>query len=193
MTFQERRLSVTLLGWLGAAGTAVVVAASRLDPLVVIAATPLTAFFVLAALLSSPTRRAELERRKATLRAIRRLRAVLDECADLHDVDALADSVARGLVDVLELHGCWFEPAPADRDLPEIGPDGDVTSRVRHRITGGRVLPPLVAVPVNTSHGAAGRFVLEANAAVGLSPERRHIALAVVQVCALAMAKADAR
>ncbi|MGH9137888.1 MAG: hypothetical protein ACRD0G_12700 [Acidimicrobiales bacterium] len=64
----DGRLYVVAVGWSGTAATVAVVVASRLDLLVVAVASPFFAFFVLAALLQSPTHRADLARRRATVR-----------------------------------------------------------------------------------------------------------------------------
>jgi hypothetical protein len=178
----ERRPSVVLVGWVGAAATVVLAVASRVDVVVVAAATPFLCFFVLATLLSSPTHRADAERRRATVRATRRLAALLDECSGLRDLEAVTDRVAEGLVELLDLQACWFEPGAGAGDLPVLDADGDVTARVQHRVGAGLVLPPLVAVPVPGPHGPIGRFVLEASATVGLSPERRLLAFAASRV-----------
>jgi hypothetical protein len=186
MRLRDRSLSVTALGWLGALGTVVLVAASRLDLLVVAIATPFLAFFVLAALLSSPTHRADLERRRSTLRASRRLIALLEEFSALDDADTVAERVAAGLVDVLQLQGCWFEAGETVRGVPEMSRDGYVPARVQRRVGGGLALPPLVAMPVQGPEGPIGRFMLEADESVGLSPERRHVAVAMAQLVAVA-------
>jgi hypothetical protein len=104
----------------------------------------------------------------------------------------VADRVAAGLVDLLGLHACWFEPGPSVADLPELTPDGEVTARVQHRVDAGLVLPPLVALPVLGPNEPIGRFVLEANATTGLSAERRLLAFAASRVVALASHRSDA-
>jgi hypothetical protein len=180
----ERRVSLTALGWLGAAATLLLVIASRIDPLVVGVATPFVVFFVLVALVSSPTHRADLQRRRSTVRTARRLTALVDECV-VADGDSVVEHVASALVDALELRACWFEPGPVGHDLPEITDTGDVTARVQVRVGGAAALPPLVAVPVRDSTGPLGRFVLESNPEVGLSPERRIMAVAMARMVGL--------
>lgn len=186
MRLRDRSLSVTALGWVGALGTVVLVAACRLDLLVVAIATPFFVFFVLAAILSSPTHRADLERRRSTLRATRRLISLIEECSALDDADAVPERIAAGLVDVLQLEGCWFEAGENVPGLPELTRDGNVTARVQRRVRGGLALPPLVAIPVQGREGPIGRFMLEADESVGLSPERRHVAVAMAQLAAVA-------
>ena len=128
---------------------------------------------------------ADLDRRRATVHAVHRMRAVVDECAVARDRDAVVASIAAGLVDVLDLAGCWFEPGAIPHDLPELGPDGDVSLRVQGRVRGGAVLPALVAITVAAGDEPIGRFVLEGRADVGLSIERRVLAFAMAQVVAV--------
>lgn len=129
----------------------------------------------------------DVERRRDTIRSIRRLHRVVDETRAAAGLDAVTELVAAALAETLHLRGCWFEPAPVRRDIPEIDANGDVTARVQHRVRGeGLALPPLVAIPVGHNDHEIGRFVLEGDPAVGVSPERRLIAVAMADVVALA-------
>ena len=186
MTIQPPRLTVSFLGWLGVASTTILVVASRGDLVVVVVATPLVAFFALAAILASPTHRSDLERRRTTIRAARVLAELLQECSLLDGPDAVVHRVERGLVDLLELRGCWFEPSLASGDLPQITPTGEVTAHVQRRLDAGCALPPLVVLPVQGRAGALGGFVLESDPSIGVSPERRLLAVAMAQSMAFA-------
>jgi hypothetical protein len=130
----------------------------------------------------SAPRRSDLDRRRSTMRTLRRLNELVAECSSPHGLDEVTASVAGALRDALQLRECWFEPAPAtDGDLPVIEPDGNVTATVQRRSGEGLVLPPRTALPV-----ADGRFVLVGDPLVGLTPERRLIAVAMANVVGLA-------
>lgn len=129
----------------------------------------------------------DLERRRDTMRSVRRLHRLIDDCQTAEGLDALTNAVAAALTETLHLRGCWYEPAPVSGDIPEIDANGDVTARVQHRVRGeGLALPPLVALPVAHRQDRLGRFVLEADPALGITPERRVIAVAMADVAALA-------
>ncbi|MGH9137887.1 MAG: hypothetical protein ACRD0G_12695 [Acidimicrobiales bacterium] len=86
---------------------------------------------------------------------------------------------------MLKLRACWFEPGPPAHDLPELTATGEVSARVQHRRGDGTALAPLVAVPVRQATALPGRFVLEADPDIGLTPERRLLAVAAAQLVAL--------
>jgi hypothetical protein len=136
---------------------------------------------VLALWVRSAPRRSDLDRRRSTMRTLRRLIELAAECSSPHDRGELTASVARALRDALQLRECWFEPTPAGDDLPVIEPDGNVTATVQRRAGEGLALPPRVALPV-----AGGRFVLVGDPRIGLTPERRLIAVAMANVLQLA-------
>jgi hypothetical protein len=124
----------------------------------------------------------ELQRRRETMRALRRVHGLLA-------ADASVDEVAEALTETLGLRGCWFESGAVAHDLPEIDGEGDVAARVQHRVGGGLALPPLVALPVRTNGEIVGRFVLESDPSVGVSPERRMAALVMADVAGVAAVK----
>ena len=127
----------------------------------------------------------EVERRADTVRHLRRLRRAIQDCAIATDPDQAAAAVVDALVDTLGLHACWFEPESARTDVAELTVDGDTTALVHHRLADGLALPPLVALPVFVGARQRGRFLMEADPSVGLSPERRMIAVALGEVAAL--------
>jgi hypothetical protein len=128
-------------------------------------------------------RAALLEQRRSTVRALRRLRALSAAVIDATgpgDVDRL---VADAVTDVLHLRRCTFEPGPAPvPPLPELGPDGELATRVVHRVPRGVVLPEAAAIPARH-----GRFVLTGSR-TGCTLEERLVASAMVGVAGQAAA-----
>jgi hypothetical protein len=131
-------------------------------------------------------RSALLEQRRSTIRALRRLRAMVAEVADAvepGDVDGL---VGDALTDVLHLRSCTFEPGPASvPHLPEISPDGELAARVVHRTSRGVVLPQAAAIAARD-----GRFVL-GGGPIGCTLEERIVASAMVAASRQAAASED--
>lgn len=134
------------------------------------------------------THRDDLERRRATVRAVHRTREVAEACVRARDRDSVVAAVAAGLADVLALDGCWFEPGPSAGDLPELRDDGEASLRVQARGRGGAVLPALIAVPVAGATEQLGRFVLESRSPDGVSIERRVLAFTMAQLVAVSAA-----
>jgi hypothetical protein len=130
-------------------------------------------------------RELELQRRRSTMRALRTMRALADDCAHTTDAEAAA---CRALREVLGLRDCWYEPV-AGADLPVIDADGTVRALVQRGTGAGLVLPAMVALPV----GDGGRFVLVGDPDVGLSPERRQVAVAMASLLQLAPLRGRAR
>jgi hypothetical protein len=124
-------------------------------------------------------RRLDLERRRSTMRALRTLRAFVDDAGtvDRGGVDAIACDALREL---LALQDCWYEAVPSDEDLPVMAPDGTVGALVQRGSATGLALPARVALPAGS-----GRFVLVGDPGVGLSPERRLVAVVIGSVLRL--------
>ena len=127
----------------------------------------------------------EVERRADTVQSLRRLRRAIHECAGAADGHQAVAAVADALVDTLRLQACWFEWSSDRTDVAELTVDGDTTALVHHRLPEGLALPPLVALPVSVGLHRRGRFLMEADPAVGLSPERRMVAVALGELAAL--------
>jgi hypothetical protein len=140
--------------------------------------------FLAGLLLPRGRRRATLlEHRRSTVRALRRLRALSAAVADATEPGDSDRMVADALADVLHLRGCTFEPGPAPMSrLPQLGPDGELATRVVHRTSRGVVLPPAAAIPARH-----GRFVLRGGP-TGCTLEERMVAWAMVAVAGQAAA-----
>jgi hypothetical protein len=118
-----------------------------------------------------PTHAASVEQRRETLRALRRFRTVVEEARTMRDPADRTMAVIRALVEVLRLEDCWYEASPIS-ELPELEPDGTLTTLVQQRDRRGIVLPCGVAVP----DGVGGRYVIAGNAIHGTTLEERVIA-----------------
>ena len=121
--------------------------------------------------MSSARRR--VEERRSTIRGLRALRSLLDDCRTAPDLEAAAVATVRSMLVALPLEDCWFEGPTVGPPLPVIRPDGDVDALVQRRGARGLALPGAVAVPA----GDHGRFVLVGDPAVGLTAEERLVAL----------------
>ena len=118
-----------------------------------------------------PTHAAAIEQRRETLRALRRFRKLVEEAQTMHGPDDRTMAVVRALVEVLRLEDCWHEPSAVSH-LPELEPDGTLTTPVQRRDGRGIVLPCGVAVP----DGVGGRYVIAGNGTRGTTLEERVIA-----------------
>ena len=141
---------------------------------------------VIVAVHAAGARREALTARRSTIRSLRRLRAVVDECADARPDDTV-DAVRRALTDVLGLLGCRYEPVAADDGIPELDRDGDVSTLVQRRDHTGIVLPERVSLPAG-----AGRFVLLGDPRRGTTPEQRVVAVAIAGLLVAALRRVDA-
>jgi hypothetical protein len=145
-----------------------------------------TALLMLTAGVAAPTPDvADVARRAATVRSLKRLRRAIHDCAGAASPEQATAVVAGALTETLGLRACWFEPDSERNDIVELTADGDTTALVQHRLPEGLALPPLVALPVFVGSRQRGRFLLEADPSVGHSPEERMIAVALGELAAL--------
>ena len=118
-----------------------------------------------------PRHATTMEHRRQTVRALRRLHVVLDQCRAAPTPDAEVAVVARALRELLGQRRCWYEAAPR-AELPELRPDGSITALVQHRDARGIVMPGALAIPT----GMGGRFVLLGRSPAGTTLEERIVA-----------------
>ena len=126
-------------------------------------------------------RRESLDARRTTIRAIRRLQVLIDECGGAGP-EASVDAVRRALTDVLGLDGCAYEPEAVDDGIPTLEPDGTVSALVLRRVDAGMVLPERLALAAGR-----GRFVLVGHPERGTTPEQRVVAAAMAGLVAAAV------
>ena len=114
-------------------------------------------------------------------RQLRRIQRVAGLAAEGEGVDDLLLAVTAELIETLDLRDCRFERPPYPDVLPRMGREGAVETR-EHRYAqhGGFELPRGgVELPVMAAGKQVGRFVLTPTPGVGVSRERRVIAVAL--------------
>ena len=119
----------------------------------------------------------------------------------MHRVHRIAELTARGeaaavvleqtqyeLVELLGLGGAAFEALPYDRDLPVIERSGAVhVDRHRYTLEGFELPAAGASLPVLTRGRPVGRFVLTPTPGVGVSLERRIVAVALADQAGAAL------
>lgn len=122
-----------------------------------------------------------LRGRRSGMGEIRRLIRVAERASLGDSAEALTTQVAAELTDTLQLRSCWYEPAPYVGPLPEIEPDGSLSSRIYRWAKDGFELPPDgVAIPFRVAGRLEGRFVLGPSPGTVVSIDRRLLANAIV-------------
>jgi Domain of unknown function (DUF4118) len=111
---------------------------------------------------------------------IQRVHRLAELTAAGEDGAAVLGSAQHELMELLTLDDCRFEALPYDTDLPVLERSGVLTQR-SHRYSGnGFELPPGgVSLPVLARGRPVGRFVLTPHPGVGLTLERRIVAVAL--------------
>jgi len=108
-------------------------------------------------------------------------------------IDEVVHESERELVGLLALRDCIFEPVPVTRPLPRLERNGAVSGVAhRHHTPTGLALPAETELPVMGRGRQLGRFVLVADARVGLTLEDRAVAVVISDQLGAAMA-ADGR
>jgi len=125
-----------------------------------------------------------------------------DEIARVHRI---AELVAAGapssevvreseveLTALLGLRDCIFEPVPVTRPLPRMERNGAISGAPHRHATGtGLALPPETELPVLGRGRQLGRFVLVADARVGLTLEDRAVAVVISDQLGAALAASE--
>jgi hypothetical protein len=126
-------------------------------------------------------------------RQLRRMQRIAGMAAEGDGVEDLLLAVTAELIETLELQNCWFERGPFLADLPVIERNGSIESREYRYAHGEFELPRGgVELPVVGSGQTLGRFVLVPTVGVGVSRERRLIAVALADQLGAALFRAAA-
>ena len=122
-----------------------------------------------------------LRARRSGMGEVRRLIRVAERASLGDSIEALTHQVTAELTDTLQLRTCWYEPAPFVGLLPEIEPDGGLSSRIYRWAKDGFELPADgVAIPFRVAGQLQGRFVLGPSPGQAVSLDRRMLANAIV-------------
>ena len=111
---------------------------------------------------------------------LRRINRIAGLAAKGELVDDLLLAVTAELIDTLRLRDAYFERPPYLAGFPRLERNGVVGTRV-HRYADGEFELPRegVELPVGAGEALLGRFVLVPTPGVGVSTERRLIAIAL--------------
>jgi hypothetical protein len=127
-------------------------------------------------------------RRRSQLGELQRLRRVAVRATSGDSSEDLTLQVGAELLECLQLRDCWYELAPFLAELPRLEPDGSLSSRTYRWAAGGFELPrDGVVIPLWAGGRLLGRFVLAPTPGVGVSVERRLVALALVDQLAVVL------
>ncbi len=122
---------------------------------------------------------------------IARLHRVAELGAGGARADDLIVAVEDELEALLELESCTYEVAPFGAPLARLERNGAVASSVRHLVDGEFALPAEgVEIPVVGAGRQLGRLVLAPKPDVGISLERRVVAVALADQLGAALAPA---
>lgn len=126
--------------------------------------------------------RARRRRRSVGIAAVSRVLAV----AEQHRAEDVELSVRAELLDMLSLLDCWFSTEPGE--LPLMDADGEVNVPFKYLRPDGFELPPDgFAIPVAWHRRTFGYLAGMPVPNVGISVERRRVAVAMAEVLALAL------
>ena len=126
-------------------------------------------------------------------RAIRRLRHVAARAAQGDAVEDLILIVGAELTETLQLRDCYFERPPYLAEFERLERSGTVASVVHRYTHDGFELPAEgVELPVVAGDQTVGRFVLLPTPGVGVSAERRLVAVALADQVGAALASRQA-
>ncbi len=123
---------------------------------------------------------------------ISRLHRVAELVASDSDAEDVVLSVQAELIGLLSLRDCRFETPPFNSELPVLERNGAIAGDQHHWIGGEYTLPQQgAAIPVLGRGQSFGRLVLVPDLSVGVSLERRLVAVALADQLGAAFA-ADA-
>jgi len=126
-------------------------------------------------------------------RLLRRMQRIAGLAAGGEGPDDLLLAVTAELIETLELRNCWFERPPYLAALPRVERTGVVETTEHHYANGAFELPREgVELPVVAGGVKLGRFVMIPTPGVGISKERRLIAVALADQVGAALASAAA-
>jgi hypothetical protein len=123
--------------------------------------------------------------------SIARLHRVAELASSGSSADEILHAVETELCSLLELEDCRFERAPFGLPMPRLERNGSVSTSVRHLVHGEFALPEEgVELPVLGGGAQLGRLVLTPRPDVGVSLERRVVAVALADQLGAALAPA---
>jgi hypothetical protein len=107
--------------------------------------------------------------------------------------EQVIEAAQTELIDVLRLQGCRFEPPPFTGQLPRMGRNGSIPTRLHRFQPDGFELPFVgVELPVFGAGRELGRFVLAPLPRAGVSNERRVVAVAIADQVGAVLASGGA-
>jgi hypothetical protein len=134
----------------------------------------------------STRRQAAATEGKSGIGRIRRLADLAAQGADSADVIMAAQAE---LIELLRLQDCIFEAPPFAKSFPQVERTGVIDSPVHPWAEGGFELPAEgVALPVLGRGHVLGRFLLDPTPGIGVSLERRVVAVALADQVGAALA-----
>lgn len=111
---------------------------------------------------------------------IERVHRLAELTASGEDGAAVVGTAQQELTELLSLDGCRFEALPYDAELPVLGRSGALTQRSHRYQESAFALPSGgVSLPVLARGRPVGRFVLTPHPGVGVTLERRIVAVAL--------------
>lgn len=120
---------------------------------------------------------------------IRRIHRVAERAARGQEAADVVEAAQGELVELLTLRACRFEAQPFVTTLPRLERSGLLDQRVwRYRNEGFELSPEGVELPVYGRGQQLGRFVLEPTVGVGVSLDRRVVAVAIADQVGAALA-----
>lgn len=119
---------------------------------------------------------------------IRRIHRVADRAAHGEDATQVILVAQDELTELLGLRACRFEAPPFAAALPRLDRAGSLESHVWRLADDGFELPAAVDLPVYGRGQQLGRFVLDSTPGVGVSLERRIVAVAIADQVGAALA-----
>jgi hypothetical protein len=126
-------------------------------------------------------------------RLLRRMQRIAGLAAGGDGVDDLMLAVTAELIEALELRNCWFERPPFIAPFPRLERNGVVEGTLHRFANGSFELPREGAeLLVQRSGTTLGRFVLIPTPGVGVSKERRLIAVSLADQMGAALGAAAA-
>jgi K+-sensing histidine kinase KdpD len=142
------------------------------------------------------------------VRARRNRSLATERRSEIHQLHRVAELVARGasrteveqavceeLRQLLALRDCWYEPEPSARVFPRLERNGAIAAdKYRHTGHEGFALPADgVELPVFGGGRSEGRLILQPDGEVGVSLDRRLVAVAIADQLGAALSSRPVR
>lgn len=119
---------------------------------------------------------------------IRRIHRVADRAAHGDDATQVILAAQDELMELLGLRACRFEAPPFAASLPRLDRAGSLEAHVWRMADDGFELPGALDLPVYGRGQQLGRFVLNSTPGVGVTLERRIVAIAIADQVGAALA-----